>query len=82
MTTVRHGIRADALKANVRKDLMSDALSCSNPGLCSSLHLFTEFSHRRSGPGGARRECSNRPSVTRGIFAALLSRMQGTALSD
>lgn len=40
MTTVRHGIRADALKANVRKDLMSDALSRSNPGLCLSLHLF------------------------------------------
>ena len=40
MTTVRHGISADAVKANVRKDLMSDALSRSNPGLCLSLHLF------------------------------------------
>lgn len=71
MTTVRHGIRADALKANVRKDLMSDALSCSNPGLCLSLHLFNGLSHRRS---GARRKRSNSPSATRGTFAAPLSR--------
>lgn len=73
MTTVRHGIRADALKANVRKDLMSDALSCSNPGLCLSLHLLNGLSPRRS---GARRKRSNRPSATRSMFNAPSTRLK------